>query len=297
MYSTILIPCDGSEASTAALDHGVAIADTYDATVHLLHVVNVGTEIAASGMAVGEVMNTLTDIGHEILSEAATRAEDAGVAYEKELLEGIPSEAIGEYATDRSIDLTVMGTAGRSGVTEHLLGSTTDRVLRRTDTPILIVPDADSASTDSGSYAHILAPTDGSENAERAAPYGADITHHTNATLHVVSVVDVQAEGGVFNVGGVSEEFIDHLEEQGHEAVSHFSDRVRETDVDIDLRRSVTHGTPHEALREYVADNEIDIVVVSSQGISNLASQHLGSVADRVIRTVDRPILVVPPAD
>lgn len=297
MYDTILIPCDGSEASTAALDHGLAIADTHDATVHLLHVVNVGTEIAATGMAVGEVMNTLTDAGQEILSEAATRAEDAGIAYKQELLEGIPYEAIGEYATDRAVDLTVMGTTGRSGVTERLLGSTTDRVLRRTDTPILIVPSADAASTDSRSYAHVLTPTDGSDNAERAAPYGADIAQHANATLHIVSVVDVQAEGGAFSIGGVSEEFIDQLEEQGNEAVSHFADRVNETGVDADLRKTVTQGTPYEALREYVVDNEIDIVVIASQGTSNLASQHLGSVTDRVIRTVDKPILVVPPAD
>lgn len=296
MYDTILIPHDGSEVSTAALDHGLAIADTHDATVHLLYVVNVGTEIAATGRAVGEVMNTLTEEGHELLSAAATRAEEAGVAYEQELLEGNPYEAIGAYATDQAIDLTVMGTTGRSGV-ERLLGSTTDQVLRRTDTPVLIVPDADSVDTDSGSYANVLAPTDGSENAERAAPYGADIAQHANATLHIVSVVDVQAEGGAFSVGGVSEEFIDQLEEQGHEAVAQFADRVDQTDMDADLQTTIVQGTPHEALREYVTENEIDVVVIASQGTSTLASQHLGSVADRVIRGVDIPILVVPPAD
>lgn len=296
MYNTILIPYDGSEASTAALDHGVAIAGTYDATVHLLHVVNVGTEIAATEMDDGEVMDTLTDVGQEVLSEAATRAEEAGVAYEQDLHEGIPYEAIGEYANDRAIDLTVMGTAGRSGVREHLLGSTTDRVLRRTDAPVLIVPDADTVGTNRESYEHVLAPTDGSENAERAAPYGADIAQHANATLHIVTVVDVQAEGGAFSVGGVSEEFIEQLEEQGHESVTQFANRVDQTD-DTNLRKTVIQGSPHEALREYIDENEIDIVVIASQGTSSLASQHLGSVADRIIRSVDKPILVVPPAD
>jgi nucleotide-binding universal stress UspA family protein len=297
MYNTILIPCDGSTASTAALDHGIAIADTHDATVHLLHIVNVRTEIAATGRAVEEVLNTLTDVGQEVLSEAATRAEEAGVTYEQDLLEGIPYEAIDEYATDRAIDLTVMGTTGRSGVTERLLGSTTDRVLRRTDTPIPIVPDVDSASTDRGAYAHVLAPTDGSENAERAAPYGADMAQHANATLHIVTVVDVQAEGGAFSVGGVSEAGIEQLEEQGHEGVTQFANRVSQTDGDADLRTTVMQGTPHTALREYVAENEIDIVVMASQGTANLASQHFGSVTDRVIRGVDKPILVIPPAD
>lgn len=79
-------------------------------------------------LAAGELMNTLTEVCQEVLAEATTRAEDAGVAFEQELLEGVPYEAIGEYATDQAIDLTVMGTTGRSGV-EHLLGSTTDRVL------------------------------------------------------------------------------------------------------------------------------------------------------------------------
>jgi nucleotide-binding universal stress UspA family protein len=53
MYNTILVPCDGSEASTAALDHGIAIADRHDATVHLLHIVNIRTELAATGRNVG----------------------------------------------------------------------------------------------------------------------------------------------------------------------------------------------------------------------------------------------------
>jgi nucleotide-binding universal stress UspA family protein len=236
-------------------------------------------------------------VGQEVLSEAATRTEDAGVAYEQELLEGIPYEAIGEYATDRAIDLTVMGTTGRSGVTERLLGSTTDRVLRRTETPILIVPDADSVSTDRGAYAHVLAPTDGSEHAERAAPYGADIAQHANATLHIVTVVDVQTEGGAFSIGGVSEAGIEQLEEQGHESVTQFANRVSQTDVDADLRTTVIQGAPHKVLREYVAENEIDIVVMASQGTANLASQHFGSVTDRVIRGVDKPILVIPPTD
>lgn len=294
MYNTILIPIDGSEASTAALDHGIAIADAHDATAHLLYVINVGTQVAASGMITGELTETLTEKGQEVLSAATTRAEEADVAYEQELLEGVPEETIAEYATDQEVDLIAMGTTGNSGVVGRRLGSTTNQILRRSDAPVLIAPETASVDNNGTRYSHVLTPTDGSENAERAAPYGADIAQHHSATLHIVSVVDVQSEAGAFSAGGVSEDFIEQLEEQGHESVNQFAERIDQTDADADLRKTVVQGTPHDALGEYVGENDIDLVVIASHGKSHLTGQLLGSVADRVIRGIDKPMLVVP---
>lgn len=140
MYENLLIPTDGSDASTAAVDQGVTIAERFDATVHLLHVVDVGVEMSASG--VGAVADDLTesleDVAEDALSAAESRAKAAGVAHEREILEGVPHEAIAAYAGDNGIDLVVVGATGRSGLREHLLGSTTDRVARSVDTSVLL---------------------------------------------------------------------------------------------------------------------------------------------------------------
>lgn len=141
MYQDVLVPTDGSDASAAAVDHAVSIADRYDATVHLLHVVDLGTEMSASGVGTiaDELTSTLESEADDALDDAGSRAEEAGVDYERTTVEGVPHEAIVAQAADREVDLVVMGASGRSGLREHLLGSTTDRVVRSTDVPVLVV--------------------------------------------------------------------------------------------------------------------------------------------------------------
>ncbi|WP_306061160.1 universal stress protein [Natronococcus wangiae] len=139
MYNDILVPTDGSESSTAAVNQSVSIAEPHGATLHFLHVIDVGTEMAASGNIAPELTQTLEQEADEILDAATTKAEEADVTYEQTVLEGTPHEAIAEYSTDHTIDLIVMGASGRSGIKEHLLGSTTDRVIRSADTSVLCV--------------------------------------------------------------------------------------------------------------------------------------------------------------
>ena len=73
MYAEILVPTDGSDASMVAVEQGVELAAEFDATVHFLHVVDVGTEMSASG--VGNVANELTTtLIHDILHGNGTRS-------------------------------------------------------------------------------------------------------------------------------------------------------------------------------------------------------------------------------
>jgi len=140
VYNEILVATDGSDASGAAVDQAVAVADNFGATVHLLHVVDIGMEM--SGSAEGAIANQLTDTLDEVATEALdgaeSRAAEVGVPTERVALEGVPHEAIVDYCADHGIDLVVLGSTGRSGITEHLMGSTTDRVARSVEASVLI---------------------------------------------------------------------------------------------------------------------------------------------------------------
>lgn len=138
MYDDILVPTDGSESSAAAVDEGIHIADPHGATVHFLHVIDVGTEMAAPGNVAPDLTATLEQEADEVLDKATAKADGVGVAYNRVVIEGVPHEAISEYSTDNAIDLIVMGASGRSGIKDHLLGSSTDRVIRSVDTSVLI---------------------------------------------------------------------------------------------------------------------------------------------------------------
>ncbi|QLK26028.1 universal stress protein [Natrinema zhouii] len=140
MYGDILVPTDGSDSSAAAVEQAVAIAKGGTTTVHFLHVVDVGTEMSASasGNIASQLTETLKEEAESALDEAISRAESAGVDYERITREGDPHEVIEAYSAEHDVDLIIMGASGRSGLKERLLGSTTDRVIRTVDTSVLI---------------------------------------------------------------------------------------------------------------------------------------------------------------
>lgn len=140
MYNEILVATDGSDASAAAVDQAVAVADHFESTLHCCHVVDVGTQMSASaeGTIAPQLADTLDEMATEALDTAKSRAEEAGVSTERVALEGVPHEAIVDYCADHGIDLVVIGSTGRSGITEHLMGSTTDRVARSVEASVLI---------------------------------------------------------------------------------------------------------------------------------------------------------------
>ncbi|MFC7079015.1 universal stress protein [Halorussus caseinilyticus] len=138
MYDSILVPIDGSEQSSRALEHAVGHADTYDAAVHLVFVVDVASVPAEVDAA--PVEEKLDRYGESVTDGAAERVEDAGVSrVETSVVPGVPHRAILDYAAAHDVDLVVMGTHGRTGIDRYLLGSVTEKVVRLSEAPVLTV--------------------------------------------------------------------------------------------------------------------------------------------------------------
>lgn len=142
MYDTILVPTDGSEAATAALDHAADLAAAHDADIHLLYVTE-SPAIAPTPTA-GSVLDELERHGEEIVDEAAERLSGGGRVHTA-VASGSPHRAILDYAKSNDIDLVVMGTHGRTGLSHALLGSVAERVVRLSSVPVLTVRHADAA--------------------------------------------------------------------------------------------------------------------------------------------------------
>jgi nucleotide-binding universal stress UspA family protein len=136
MYERILVPTDGSEPSELAVEHGMALAEQFGAVVHAAFVVE---QAGPSGHWDFEVERQ-EDAGEEALDEAVARGDERGIRVERHLHRGTPSEELVEAANDYGVDLIVMGTQGRTGFSRiATAGSTTERVIRLTDIPTLVV--------------------------------------------------------------------------------------------------------------------------------------------------------------
>jgi nucleotide-binding universal stress UspA family protein len=140
MYETVLVPTDGSEGANAAAEHAITIAGAYDATLHALYVVDVRMSPISTGMDRDEVVQLLDQSGERPTAPVLDRAEQEGVPATEAIRLGVPHDVIREYVDENHVDVVVMGTHGRTGLEHTLLGSTTERIVRTVDVPVLTVP-------------------------------------------------------------------------------------------------------------------------------------------------------------
>ena len=143
MYQRILVPTDGSEATERAVENAVDLAKQYGATIHALYVVDSGTYGSLEAGA-DIVVESLEAEGQEAVEGVVQAAERAGVDVTTSVQSGTAHQTIIDYAEEEGCDLVVMGTHGRSGLDRYLLGSVTEKVVRRSDVPVLTVRTATS---------------------------------------------------------------------------------------------------------------------------------------------------------
>ncbi|WP_435098921.1 universal stress protein [Halorubrum sp. N11] len=147
MYERILVPTDGSEVAESAVNHALDLAEKYDAEVHALYVVDIdsvnlslGTE-QVDRLKQGRFneMEEVKEKADEATGTVADRGAERGVDIVEHISGGRPHKVIADYADDHEVDLIVMGSHGRAGVRRALLGSVTERTLRSTHVPVLVV--------------------------------------------------------------------------------------------------------------------------------------------------------------
>ncbi|WP_396613558.1 universal stress protein (plasmid) [Haloferax sp. S1W] len=135
MYDHVVVPTDGSDAAERAAEHGLTIAERYGADVHVLYVVD--TSIYGLEDAPRSIVGLLEEGGRKAVEGVATVARERNLPVTTNILRGVPETEILAYAEGVGADLVTLGTRGRSAGTDHLLGSTTARIVGRTDVPVL----------------------------------------------------------------------------------------------------------------------------------------------------------------
>lgn len=136
MYGRILVPTDGSDHSQLAAEHAIGLAEQSGGMVHGLFVVEQAGPTGHWDFPVERQEET----GEEALDAMVAQGDEHDVEVKRHLRRGTPTEEIVDAATDYEVDLIVMGTQGRTGFSRiATAGSTTERVVRLTDIPALVV--------------------------------------------------------------------------------------------------------------------------------------------------------------
>ncbi len=137
----ILAPVDFSPASDHAFAYAIELAAKLNAEVHAVHVYQLPVYTFTEGAVTAgpEVVTKIVDASNEAIKKLIDKHQRSGVTMHGHVLEGMPHEAILELAQTKGVQLIVMGTHGRNGLTRFLLGSVAERVVRTSSVPVLSI--------------------------------------------------------------------------------------------------------------------------------------------------------------
>jgi nucleotide-binding universal stress UspA family protein len=192
MFDHILVPLDGSKLAECVLPHVVAIARPFRSQVTLLQVLEAGSEHTTAGSFVDPFRWQLGIAETEAYLDGVARSlGDAGIGTQRVILEGCPARQIVEFARSHDVDLIVLSSHGRSGLSRWNLNSVAYKVVSLAYLSVMIVRayrSVDSSLVDF-SYRRLLVPLDGSRRAECVLPLATTLASFYDSDVVLANVV------------------------------------------------------------------------------------------------------------
>lgn len=296
----LLLPTDFSACADQALSHAIAVAERFDAELHILHVVN---ELDPDWYGISDADDRAVKLRDQIQAEARDRlhelAPDTALDTTVALQHSFDvADSVTGYVDEHAIDLVVMGTHGRRGFDRLMLGNVADKVIRHTACPVMTVrEEASLAGEQDVAFRDVLAPIDFSDPARQALEVSKAFAGAYHARLHLLFVAEKRtvptfSDTGIPGVGVV---------EMDPKIVENAEQALAQLDADVDGPEVETHyhvrkGTVSETIVDVAEDAEVGLIVMATRGLTGASRFLLGSNTERVVRGAPCPVLTIPTA-
>jgi len=289
----ILVPVDGSDIATKALDFGIERAKLHGAQLTIAFSMNI-VQIAASSEEPADVtdprplLDALEKEANAIFASAEERAKRAGVVAERAELEGSPASAILTEAQSICPDLIVMGTHGRRGFERFAVASTAEDVIRASSVPVFVVPKrADKRRT--GPLTRALVAVDGSPAAELALRFACDLARAEGTRVTLCVVIDeVDSRWDDLD----RSEFLE-VEKKKHAKRLLDESKALAQSLGADVATSLRQGKAADEILAAAAGAEADCIMMGTHGRAGIPRFILGSVAEGVLRASTVPVCAI----
>lgn len=338
MYRNILVPLDNSEYSNCAADLAVALGELFGASL-------TGSHVYAAKMhdyrfkqmeytlpeeyqdeheleRQRKIHDSLITMGLQLISDSyidvmERRCRERGLAFERKMFDGRTFQPLVEDIKKSSYDLVVMGALGLGAVKDSLVGSVTERVVRRVNTDVLVVKNVQPLVEQTNG--NILVGIDGSPQSFCGLKAAIALGRATSRQVEAVGVYDPYLHYAMFNsiVGVLSEKaskiFKFKEQEKLHEEIidtglakiyqSHLEvARTVAAEDGVDLKITLLDGKAFEKIIQYIRKQKPWLLVLGRIGVHSDESMDIGSNAENLLRLAPCHVLLIsgkyhPPID
>jgi len=289
----ILCPVDLSEVSRSTIDHAVLMAGWYEAKITALHVYNplviptAAYDFALAGVvpAPPPTADEVTRVREQVRS--CFNAADA-VEIDVQIDSGHPANRILERARLLPSDLIVIGTHGASGFEHLVLGSVTEKVLRKATCPVMTVP-PHGRTTAKLPFKRLLCPVDFSDSSLAALEFAFSLAQEGEAelTLLYVSEWPVGVSSAFFNVAAYREEVERYASDRLQALIpAEVGDWCRPT-------TRLCHGKAYREILGTATEDGADLIIMGVHGRNAFDLMLFGSTTNQVIRRATCPVLTL----
>jgi len=280
----VLVPTDFSLPSKAAVNYGVALARKFRAKLTLLHVLDPHPLLEETADIDRETEQTLRGKAFEELLNLVSPEDEDDLDLQIVVKFGDIHKEISNTIKERGTDLIVLGTHGRGRVGRLILGSTTERLLRKLAIPVLSV-----RTTAPMNFTQILFATDLSESSVQGFDFAVDLARKFGSKIVAVHVLDKRM------VSILDDAVIESRERTIQDAKRKlgllFTEGKRSG---VDVETQLVEGTAAPLILKAAEEYRADLILLAISGKSHAERVMFGATADRIVREGDIPVLSVP---
>jgi nucleotide-binding universal stress UspA family protein len=301
-FRSVLLPLDGSAFAEQAIPCAAAIAQKARARLRLalVHQTPPSPPLdESSARLYTRIELALRKSEREYLRRVAARIKGAGAAQlATATLSGPPAAALADYAREVGVDLVVMTTHGRGGLQRAWLGSVADQLVRSLEIPVLLIrPQEEEAPPSEPRLEEILVPLDGSRRAEAALPTALGVATLFGARLALIQTVEPVARMVDVPMAfphALDEELTSLRRREAQDYLDDVAERVSASGVET-RASAVLSASAIDGIQAAASSPAAGMIALATQGRSGLRRLVLGSVADKLVRTAELPVLVTRP--
>jgi len=297
MFEKILLPLDGSQLAEVVIPYVELLAGRLSSEVILLHVCP--SEHRTYRHMHQIYLNGLANTMQQQMGKGQPKGGEPRV--KAEILDGVPAEVICEYVQKNAISMIAMATRGASGIKVWLLGSVVDKVLRAVNIPTLLVRAKDGAPVGGKERVirGILLPLDGSDASKISVPYAKELAKKLKASVSLFTMFPGITYATIPLTDTIPYGQAKESSELREAAEKKLRDHLGE--VEKELRQEGIHVTstvklgmdPAYEILEQEKESKADLMVMATRGESPIARWAFGSVAEKVLREGDLPLLLI----
>lgn len=305
MYTTIVVPLDGSSFGEHAIPTAITLARRDHATLSLVHVSEPAVRAGGAPVADPRLDEDAEQfVTARISSLARSLERDLGLTVRPVFLSGDIAATLQEYVARLGATLVVMTSHGRGGFSRAWLGSVADGLVHGSTAPLLLLRPATSAherapETREPLFQHILVPLDGSLRGAEVLRHATTVGTPGETEYLLVTVLKPLIAWDLIQAAPMStaptrDPLLTGMEARARSYLARVAAPLRKHGFTVSTH-TVVGGQIGPAVLDFARSKAADLIVLSSRVHSTTERLLIGSVADKVVRGATVPVLVCGP--